>query len=361
MIRPLSKLALCGCLVWVASCSKRERSDPEAGEWADIQALADDAAVVPMVGNGETNEVQQAIEPRFAPPGEFDAFIQRLEQMKSVERKVGETLLTGERMMLDHDRRHVRMDEHVVVADDQGTLKTKSLIGRFSVSNEVESIEAKGGVEIESGTRRASADQAVYSYQNGFVQLEGKATASDGGNRLSGERIELWIKGDRKMVCEPNALLEVTGASGFMLDGVPGGAVGDTEIRADRAVYDESKGRAELVGNVRVRDPRGAMNSESVRLFLKEGSEIDWIEASGGVIIQSSGRKALADRATYHADEGKFTLEGGPKVKQGQHIMTGDRITFWHGTRRMVCEPNARVLLYLDDETKAKFLKDLNK
>ena len=101
------------------------------------------------------------------------------------------------------------------------------------------------------------------------------------------------------------------------------------------------------------------MNCEKVRLHLKENNEIDWIEALFEVIIQSDDRKALADRATYHADEGKFTLEGNPMVKQGPNIMTGDRITFWQEPRRMVCEPNARVLLYLDEATKAKFLKDL--
>ena len=77
-------------------------------------------------------------------------------------------------------------------------------------------------------------------------------------------------------------------------------------------------------------------------------------------LISLGDRKALAERATYHADEGKFVLEGDPKVKQGLNVMTGDRIEFWHESRRMVCEPNARVLLYLDEETKAKFLKDLD-
>lgn len=360
MSRSLSMLVLCGAVFLSVSCSKRERSDPEAGEWADIQAMADDASVVPVVGNRATNDVPVVGEPRHAPVGEFDAFFQRLEQMKSAERGVGETLLTGERLMLDHDQRYVRMDENVVVADDQGMLRTRSLIGRFSVSNEVETIEASGGVTLESGARQASADEAVYNYRNGFVQLEGKATASDGGNRLSGERIELWIKGDRKMVCEPNALLAVSGASGLKLDGVPEGAAGDTEIRADRAVYDESRGMAELAGNVRVRDPRGAMNCDKVHLFLKDDNEIDWIEATGEVIIQSDDRKALAERATYHADEGKFALEGEPKVKQGPNVMTGEKIEIWLEPRRMVCEPNARVLLYLDEETKAKFLKDLN-
>jgi len=356
-----SILMISTSLAVLVSCSKRERSDPDAEEWQQIQALADDAVVVPAAGNEEaSNQVTKVVSVNQAPEGEFDAFIQRLQQMKTVERGIGQTLLTGERLVFDHDRRYVRMDENVVVTDDQGTLETESLIGRFSVSNTVEYVEAQDGVVIRSDEREASADQAVYNYQNGFVRLEGHATAFEGKNRLSGERIELYIKGDRKMICEPNALLEISGVAGLELDGVSGAADGDTEIRADRVVYDESQAQAELTGNVRVRDSRAAMNCGMVRLFLKDDNEIDWIEATSEVIIQSEDRKALADKATYHADEGKFTLEGDPKVKQGPNIMTGDRIIFWHETRRMVCEPNARFLLYPDEETKAKFLKDLN-
>jgi lipopolysaccharide transport protein LptA len=360
MIRLPNWALLCSCMLLFVSCSRQDANEAETEEWSDIQALADDAVAVPMSGSGAEEPIPETAKQAVEPEGDFSAFANRLEQMKSVERGPRETLLTGKALVFDHDRRYVRMDQDVVVLDDQGTLRTESLIGRFSASNEVEFIEAKGGVTIVSSNRTAAADQAVYDYQTGFVQLEGRASASDGGNRLSGERIELWIKGDRKMVCEPNALLEIVGASGLQFGGGPGSAVGDTEIRADQVVYDESKGTAELVGNVRVRDPRAAMNCNKVRLFLKDDNEIDWIEASGEVIIQSDDRKALADTATYHAGEGKFTLEGEPKVRQGQNIMTGDRITFWHETRRMVCEPNARVLLYLDDETKAKFLKDLN-
>jgi len=359
VIRGITSGLLC-CVLLLAGCSKRERPEADDGDWQDIQPMADDAVVVPSTEPAPTNKVEEFQTLAKAPEGEFDVFIQRLNQMKSVQRKHGQTLLEGETLVFDQDHRVVRMDQDVVVTDDQGQLKTASLIGRFSVSNTVESVEASNGVVIQSGPRHAEADGAVYDYRSGYVKLEGKAAASDGGNRLSGERIQLWIKGDRKMICEPNALLEVSGASGLHLEGLPQSGDGDTEIRADRVVYDESKGTAELDGNVRVRDPRAAMDCGMVRLYLKDDNEIDWIEASSEVIIQSDDRKALADKATYDADEGKFTLEGHPKVKQGPNIMTGDRITFWHDTRRMVCEPNARVLLYPDEETKAKFLKDLN-
>lgn len=355
MIR--NAFSLLFCSIVLMSCSKHERSDPDAAEWAEIEAMADDAVVVPESGSVQANVVPTI---GNVDAGEFAPFLERLAAMKTVERKTGETLLTGERLELDHEQRYVRMDNNVVVEDDQGVLKTQSLIGRFSVSNDIEFVEAKGGVDLVSSNRTASADAAIYNYRNGFVQLEGRATAATDGNRLSGERIRLWIKGDRKMICEPNALLEISGKSGLEFGGASESSEEKTEVRADRAVYDETRRLAELSGRVRVRDPQAAMNCEMIRIYLKDDNEIDWIEAVGEVIIQSENRKALADRATYSADEGKFVLEGEPKVKQGPNVMTGDRIVFWHENRRMVCEPNARVLLYLDEETKEKFLKDLD-
>ena len=160
------------------------------------------------------------------------------------------------------------------------------------------------------------------------------------------------------MVCEPNAMLEISDTSGLASEGIPQ-STGQTEIRSDRLVYDEDQALAEFDGNVRMRDSRGAMNCGKVRLHLKENNEIDWIEALSEVIIVSDGRKALANRASYYADEAKFVLEDDPKLKQGRSIMTGDRITFWQKSQRMICEPNARVLLYPSEEMKAKFLKDL--
>lgn len=341
----------------LCSCTPQGDSEVDEAEWAEIEALATDARPVPNIGTSSTNAAPIL---GTVADGEFAPFIQRLENMKSVERASGETLLTGKTLTFDYDQRYILLNENVVVEDDEGRLTSKQLTGRFSVSNEVEFIEAEGNVTLVNSNRMATADHAIYNHRSGFVKLEGKASASEGGNRLSGERIQLWVQGDRRMICEPNALLEITGGSGLDLEGVDRDSELDTEIRADRAIYDESQSLAELIGNVRVRDPQGAMNCENVRLFLKDNNEIDWIEALGGVIIQSEDTRALAERATYHADEGKFALEGEPMVKQNQNVLTADRILFWHETRRVLCEPNARALLFLDEETKAKFLKDLD-
>lgn len=355
MNRSLALAALACSVLLGSGCSKRDNAGATAEEWSDIQPIAE-----PVAGKAPTNEAEKAQVSGFEVDGEeaeFEALEQRLAEMKSVERSAGQTLLTGKTLVFDHQSHYVRMDGDVKVVDDEGTLETASLIGRFSVSNQIEHIEAQGGVSIVSGNRSGHAAEAVYNYASGQIQMDGQASISEGGNTLSAERIQFWIKGNRKMVCEPNALLVVSGDSSLDLGGVSGG--GETEIRADRIVYDEDHNRADLTGGVRLRDDRVAMDCGEVHLYLKD-HKIDWIEALSEVIIQTDDRKALADRATYQADEGKFTLEGSPKVMQGRNVMTGDRIIFWHETRRMVVEPNARVLLYLDEVTKAKFLKDLN-
>ncbi len=347
MIRHLSRILLCGIL-FLTACSSRESSEAEEAEWADIQPITN-AAAAPQ---DQPRRIVQSEGEDYAP------LIQRLEEMESVVRAAGETMITGESLVLDYERRFVRMDQNVKVVDDRGELEAETLMGRFSEDNEVEMIEARKGVRITSEGRTATAESAVYGFQSGAIQLDGNAQLFEGGNRLSGEQIRFWIKGSRRMVCEPNARLEISSTSGLKMEGLAKGGV-NTEIRSDRLVYDEDQALAEFDGNVRMRDPRASLNSEKVRLHLKENSEIDWIEALSEVIIQSDDRKALADRAIYYADEGRFELEGDPKVMQGQNIMTGDRITFWQETQRMVCEPNARVLLYPDEEMKAKFLKDL--
>ena len=357
MIRILSRLLLCYTLVLTA-CSKRERSKADEAEWDDIQPMATKTVAVPVLEKTETiPEVENPVV-QTAKQEDYSELIRRLAEIKSLKRAAGEALITGETLILDYERRFVRMDQDVKVVDDHGELAAETLMGRFSADNKVEIIEARNGVQITSEGRKATAESATYAFQNGAIQLDGEAQVAEGGNRLSGEQIKFWIKGSRKMICEPNALLEITSTSGLNMEGVTQGE-GSTEIRSDRLVYDEGKALAEFDGNVRMRDPRAAINCEKVRLHLKENNEIDWIEALSEVIIQSDDRKALADRANYYADEGKFVLEGDPKVKQGLSIMTGDRISFWQESQRMVCEPNARMLLYPTEEMKAKFLKDL--
>lgn len=339
---------VCSASLLLTACTPREPVGDDEAEWADIQPITNDTADV----TNASRKIVQSEGEDYAP------LIRRLEEMVSVERAAGETMITGESLVFDYERRYVRLDEDVTVVDDRGVLETETLMGRFSEQNEVQLIEARKGVRIESEGRTATADSAVYNFASGAVQLDGRAEVAGEGNRLSGGQIKFWVKGSRKMICEPDARLEIGNSSALKT----GGLEGDGEmtiIRSARLVYDEEAAFAEFDGGVELRDPRAMMDCGKARLYLKEGNEIDWIEALSEVIIQSEDRKALAGRAVYYAGDGRFVLEDEPKVMVDRNIMTGDRISFWHEMEGMVCEPNARLLLYPSEEMKAKFLKDL--
>ena len=350
MLRNYVFMLVCGAL-FCAGCSDNE-----------VPAFVD--KISGMTNSGETeNGSSSENDPsgsNTSVEARFDEFSERLGHAKTCEREVGQTLFCGDSLVFDYDQHFVRMGGGVKVFDDQGDLLADAIEGRFSASNEVETVEAVGGVTVNSEGRIAEAIKVLYDYAEGTVLLEGRAVVSDGENRLSGERIRFWSRGSRRMECEPNALLVMEGELGSEESDESANQKFDTEIRANKVVFDEERHRIDMIGNVRVRDVRAAMNCSEVTLFLKEDNKLDWIEARGEVIIRFEDRKALAGLATYDADEGKFTLKEEPMVKQGRNVMTGDRIVFWHETRRMVCEPHARVLLYLDEESKAKFMKDLN-
>lgn len=359
MSRLLSITAVSVLCLLCSACGKRDRSGAAEEEWSDIQAMGDDAAVV-LVEPAPARDEAYPSDPSATDSG-FDPYIRRLEQMKSAAREAGETLFSGHSLVFDYARQTVRMDQGVVVTDDQGTLESEHLATQFSSGSRVRSVQAGGGVTVRNADRVARADEAVYDFESGALKLQGRAEVSRRGNRISGEQILFWSKGDRRVICEPNALFLITDVSEF--DALRKARPGETEIRADRVVFDEAEGVADLEGHVRLRDADVAMDCGRVRVYLKEAREISWIEALDEVIIrsgESDGMRAVADKAVYWVDEGKFILEGRPMVQSGVNIMTGDRISVWHETQQMICEPNARVLLYLDEESRAKFMKDLD-
>jgi lipopolysaccharide transport protein LptA len=413
-------ILLAGLLLFSACSKRKERSAKEEAEWNKIQPVAQSP-------KKESVLVSQSVvsDPNLKKKN-YDGLVARLKQMQLIKRKKGEALLTGDALVFDYKRRVVRMDGKVQVLDDRGLLEADSLTGRFSESNEVEIIEARRNVKIKSQGRVARAQVALYTVTSGAIELKGKASVSDQTYKMQGERIFFWMKGDRRMVCEPNAYFQLKGSGGLsqISDKVQTNSTKRmTEIWANRVVFDEKKSLIEMEGNIRLRDKQAAMNCDMVRIFLqgtnqvsriearsnvrawsgtrklradravyqsetqdivlkgnvrvsneqatmdcgqlhvylKGTNEIDWIEARFDVIIQSGERKAIAGKASYYVEKEKIVLEENPKMMQGKNIMTGDRITFWTKNRRMVCEPNARLLLYPDENTKLKFMKDLNK
>lgn len=107
--------------------------------------------------------------------------------------------------------------------------------------------------------------------------------------------------------------------------------------------------------DVHVQDPRMTLDCRTLEVRFSEKNEINWIEALTGVRILSEGREATAGKAVYDVKTDEFVLEGNPRLRDGRNILSGDRVRFWRTSGRMVCEPQARLVIYPDKNIKTDF------
>jgi lipopolysaccharide transport protein LptA len=108
-----------------------------------------------------------------------------------------------------------------------------------------------------------------------------------------------------------------------------------TEIYADDAFFDSPKNIGKFSGNVKVNDPRFAMQSEKLTAYIAKADKgLEKAVADGHVAVvrnradpnggppqQSIG---LSDNAIYTTSDGIIQLMGNPRVQQGtnMHIAT---------------------------------------
>ncbi len=99
--------------------------------------------------------------------------------------------------------------------------------------------------------------------------------------------------------------------------------------------------------NVVVRDHRGTLNAQEMRVFFEpQGSQIKRIEATGDVRIMQEGRLSESQKAVVQYAEGLIELTGDPKIKQGKDIYSADKITIHTRTNQIVFEPGAKLIIF---------------
>lgn len=92
----------------------------------------------------------------------------------------------------------------VVVVRGDVTMRCAALDVRYAEADRIDTVVATGGVLVETGERRASADRAELLGATGKITLTGKPRLAEGVNALVGERIILWLD-DEKADCEGGA------------------------------------------------------------------------------------------------------------------------------------------------------------
>ncbi len=83
-----------------------------------------------------------------------------------------------------------------------------------------------------------------------------------------------------------------------------------TTLRADYALYRRRQGHIQLTGHVHIATVQGELQAASATAQLVRKGQIETIEATGGVTVQSSDRVVRADRVSYQTKDQTLTASG---------------------------------------------------
>jgi lipopolysaccharide export system protein LptA len=102
----------------------------------------------------------------------------------------------------------VVFEQAVTATRHDVTITCDRLEVRYS-GDRVEEATATGHVRVARGARAATGERATLTVADGRVVLEGSPTLTEGPNRMTGERIVLWLD-DERLECD-RCRLEVRG------------------------------------------------------------------------------------------------------------------------------------------------------
>jgi len=136
----------------------------------------------------------------------------------------------------------------------------------------------------------------------------------------------------------------------------PAGAdTNSTVIDSTRLSYDPQKRMVVFDENVVVTDRELKIMSDRLEVFFTEDNKVDRIEAQGRVTIIRNDLKATGEKATYDIKEGKLQLTGNPLIQRDRDALTGKTITLWRNSKRILCEPNARLVITSEEDLSRSF------
>lgn len=118
-----------------------------------------------------------------------------------------------------------------------------------------------------------------------------------------------------------------------------------TVITSTRLSFEQQKHLAVFEENVLVTDREVKIMADRLKVFFTEDNKVDRIEAEGRVSIIRNDLKAMGERATYDIKEGKMQLTGNPVIQRAQDMLAGETITLWRDSKRILCEPKARLVI----------------
>ena len=109
------------------------------------------------------------------------------------------------------------------------------------------------------------------------------------------------------------------------------------QIKSNELLTDNASRTATFIGKVSARQGDVTIYSDKLVIHYSSGDkEVDKVEAFGNVRIVQENRLGQADHAVYENKGGKITLDGNPKVVQGEDVITGSIITYFVDEQKSV-------------------------
>ena len=119
-----------------------------------------------------------------------------------------------------------------------------------------------------------------------------------------------------------------------------------TVITSEKLTFDYKKQYALFENNVLVTDPEMQLAADRLTVNFDAKGKAQSIKAEGRVTIRQTDKTAQAGMATYDFETGKIVLAIKPRVTRGRDTLEGELITFWRDQNRMICQPQARLVIY---------------
>jgi lipopolysaccharide transport protein LptA len=116
-----------------------------------------------------------------------------------------------------------------------------------------------------------------------------------------------------------------------------------TVITSDTLMFDYGRRLAVFNGNVVVKDTDLTLTTDKLKASFTEDNGVEFMEATGRVVLVQGDRKGECEKATYSAASGQIVLtaETGKKVllSRARDTLQGDEVIINVNSEKVICRP----------------------
>ncbi len=214
--------------------------------------------------------------------------------------------------------------------------------------------QAAGAMLTPTQPVHVTAEQMLATSSTGASRFSGAARLWQGGNIVQAPLIEFNRK-ERTLDAQAQGNARV---STVFVQADQSGKQVPVDVLADHLHYDDGQRKAIFDGAIVLKSADSTLRAERAVVTLrpqnqqqpapkapatKAASQVQSIDATGNILLQQPGRRAVGNRLIYTADEEKFVLTGTPasppSIFDAEHgQVTGVSLTFFNRDDRVLVD-----------------------